>query len=65
LREASYSVDQAGSGAQAISLASANAYDALVLDVLLPDTNGLAVCKTLRDSGNRVPILMLTALGSR
>jgi DNA-binding response OmpR family regulator len=62
LREASYSVDQAGSGAQAISLAAANAYDALVLDVVLPDTDGLAVCRTLRDSGNRVPILMLTAL---
>jgi two-component system response regulator MprA len=35
--------------------------DAIVLDVLMPGTDGLAVCRILRDRGNRTPILMLTA----
>jgi len=36
-------------------------YDVLVLDWLLPGKDGLAVCRALRDSGNSIPILMLTA----
>jgi two-component system response regulator MprA len=35
--------------------------DAIVLDVLMPGTDGLAVCRILRDRGNRTPVLMLTA----
>ena len=62
LREASYTVDQAGSGPQAIALAAANSYDVVILDVLLPGADGLAVCRAIRDAGNGVPILMLTAL---
>jgi len=62
LREASYAVDQAETGTQAVSLASANQYDALILDVLLPGKSGTAVCSELRQSGNAVPILILTAL---
>jgi len=62
LREASYAVDQAGTGAQALSLAAANEYDVIILDVLLPGKDGLAVCRTIREGGKRVPILMLTAL---
>jgi len=62
LREASYAVDQAGTGAQALSLAAANEYDVIILDVLLPGKDGLAVCRTIREEGKRVPILMLTAL---
>jgi two-component system copper resistance phosphate regulon response regulator CusR len=62
LREASFAVDQAATGAQALALASAKEYDAILLDVMLPGKDGLAVCRALRERGNRVPILMLTAL---
>jgi two-component system copper resistance phosphate regulon response regulator CusR len=62
LREQSYAVDQAGTGPQALALAAASDYDGIILDVLLPSTDGLAVCRAIREQGNRVPILMLTAL---
>lgn len=62
LREAGYVVEQATTGAQAISTAAADSFDAMILDVRLPDVDGLAVCRAVRGSGNRLPILMLTAL---
>jgi DNA-binding response OmpR family regulator len=62
LREASYAVDQAGTGPQALSLATESDYDVIILDVLLPGEDGLAVCRAIREQGSRVPILMLTAL---
>jgi DNA-binding response OmpR family regulator len=62
LREASYAVDQAGTGAQALALVAANDYDVIILDILLPNKDGLAVCRAIREQGNQVPILMLTAL---
>src|SRR5690242_8836814 len=62
LREASYTVDQAGSGPRAIALALAHPYDAIVLDVLLPGADGLEVCRAIRAAGQQAPILMLTAL---
>src|SRR6266536_1104932 len=62
LREASYAVDQAGTGPQALALAAANEYDVIILDVLLPTKDGLEVCRAIREQGNQVPILMLTAL---
>src|SRR5687767_15159750 len=62
LREAGYTIDIAANGAQTVSMAAAGSYDAILLDVLLPAPDGIAVCRTLRDQGNRVPILMLTAL---
>jgi two-component system copper resistance phosphate regulon response regulator CusR len=62
LRESSYAVDQADTGAQALALAEANEYDGIVLDVLLPGKSGIVVCRALRERGSSVPILMLTAL---
>ncbi len=62
LREASYAVDQASTGPQALSLASATDYDGIILDVLLPGKSGVDVCRALRERENAVPILMLTAL---
>lgn len=62
LREASHTVEQAARGEQALSLAGGASFDAVILDVLLPDTNGLDVCRAIRAAGNRVPILILTAL---
>src|SRR5262245_60918112 len=62
LREASYDVEQAANGVQALQLASAGGYDAIILDVLLPRKDGIAVCRAIREQGDAVPILMLTAL---
>jgi DNA-binding response OmpR family regulator len=62
LREASYMVDEATTGTEALALAVANEYDAIILDVLLPGQDGKGVCRTIRSWGSRVPILMLTAL---
>jgi two-component system OmpR family response regulator len=62
LREASHVVEQAPTGEQAIALARSSAFDVMILDVRLPGVDGLAVCRAVRAAGNRVPILMLTAL---
>lgn len=64
LREAAYTVDQAGTGSQALTLAATKQYDAIILDVLLPGDSGIVVCRSIRERGDRVPILMLTALDS-
>ncbi|HEY7394499.1 MAG TPA: response regulator, partial [Gemmatimonadaceae bacterium] len=62
LREARHVVEQAATGAQAIGMAAANPFDVMILDVRLPDIDGLAVCRAVRGGGSRLPILMLTAL---
>lgn len=62
LREASYTVDQAASGSELLDLVADHTYDAIILDVMIPAPDGIAVCRALRAAGNRVPILMLTAL---
>jgi two-component system copper resistance phosphate regulon response regulator CusR len=62
LREASHVVEQAATGEQAIALAKSSAFDVMILDVRLPGVDGLAVSRAVRAAGNRVPILMLTAL---
>jgi DNA-binding response OmpR family regulator len=62
LREASHEVDPAMTGPEALALAEARVHDVIVLDVLLPGLSGLAVCEAIRQRGDRVPILMLTAL---
>jgi two-component system copper resistance phosphate regulon response regulator CusR len=61
LREHAYAVDVAADGDAAIEQAAAADYDAVILDVMLPRQNGLAVCRTIRESGSSVPILMVTA----
>jgi DNA-binding response OmpR family regulator len=62
LREDSYAVDQASDGQQALDMAAAHEYDAVVLDILLPGIDGIEVCRRLRAGGGTTPILMLTAL---
>lgn len=64
LREQSYAVDIASDGEQALYHASVTDYDLIVLDVMMPRKDGYAVCRELRASGVRAPILMLTARGS-
>src|SRR6516162_8387536 len=58
---AGYEVRLTESGAGALSEISSSLPDAVVLDVGLPDIDGLEVCRLLRSEGNRVPVLMLTA----
>jgi two-component system copper resistance phosphate regulon response regulator CusR len=64
LREQAHAVDVAADGEAACYQASITDYDAIVLDVLLPLKDGLAVCRELRGLGPAVPILMLTARDS-
>ncbi|MBZ5502654.1 MAG: response regulator transcription factor [Acidobacteriia bacterium] len=61
LREKAYAVDVAATGDDALYQASINTYDLVILDVMLPGRNGFQVCRELRASGQRMPILMLTA----
>ncbi len=61
LREQCYAVDVARDGEQALYHAAVNDYDLVVLDVMLPVRDGYSVCRELRASGFRAPILMLTA----
>jgi two-component system alkaline phosphatase synthesis response regulator PhoP len=56
-----YSVETAGDGHAAISRASGEPFDVIVLDVMLPGRDGFDVAKTLRQQGVQTPILMLTA----
>jgi len=57
-------VDVAGGGEEALRKVGATDYDALVLDVLLPDVDGFETCRRLRADGVWLPVLMLTARDS-
>src|ERR1700683_3070951 len=61
LELAGYEVRLTDSGAGALSEVNSSLPDAVVLDIGLPDIDGLEVCRLLRREGNRVPVLMLTA----
>lgn len=61
LRENAYAVDVAADGEEALFQASVNAYDVIILDVMLPVRDGFAVCRRLREEKIRTPVLMLTA----
>jgi two-component system copper resistance phosphate regulon response regulator CusR len=61
LREAKHAVDIATDGIAASRQSQENDYDAVILDVMLPGKDGLAVCRDLRAAGSDVPVLMLTA----
>jgi two-component system OmpR family response regulator len=61
LREAGYTVDHASNGDDGFDLARRERYDAIVLDLMLPGRDGLAVIEGLRQAGNRTPVLILTA----
>jgi len=65
LSHSGYEVQSAGTGREALELVQKQPPDLVVLDVMLPDVDGLEVCRTLRQqpSSRRIPILMLTARG--
>ena len=61
LRESSYAVDVVTDGNKALYQILLYQYDVIILDVMLPGTDGFNVCREVRKSGNQTPILMLTA----
>jgi DNA-binding response OmpR family regulator len=61
LEEQRYHADLVEDGMEGLRLASGGRYDLIVLDLRLPEMNGLEVLRTLRDRGNTTPILVLTA----
>src|SRR3712207_4445984 len=64
LRKEGIAADVATKGEDALWMAEATEYDAIVLDVMLPGIDGFQVCRRLRSSGVWSPILMLTARDS-
>ena len=61
LEREGYAVDASEDGDEALALAEATDYDAIVLDLMLPGLDGFSVCETLRRGGRWMPVLMLTA----
>jgi DNA-binding response OmpR family regulator len=61
LEEEGYAVDLARTGSEALWAGTETPYDAILLDVMLPDLNGFEVCRQLRAGGRWAPVLMLTA----
>jgi two-component system, OmpR family, copper resistance phosphate regulon response regulator CusR len=62
LKEAGYQSDVAYDGLMGKKLAISNKYDLIILDLILPEINGIDLCKTIRKAGITAPVLMLTAL---
>ena len=61
LKEERYVVDVAADGEEGLALALGNAYDLLILDIMLPKLDGLTLCRRVRDKGFMTPVLLLTA----
>ncbi len=64
LREEGFTVDHAGTGRDGLFLASDGTYDAIILDRMLPQIDGMAALGALRAAGIATPVLILSALGS-
>ncbi len=56
-----YSVDAVYNGEDALNFIESGNYDVAVLDIMMPKTDGLTVLKTIREKGNAIPVIMLTA----
>lgn len=61
LEKNNYSADAVYNGREALEYLNAENYDAVILDIMMPEMDGLTVLQKLRESGNRIPVLMLTA----
>jgi DNA-binding response OmpR family regulator len=64
LTEENYEVSVALNGSTGTEMASGNKYDLIILDIMLPDKNGIDVCRDLRNNQIQTPILFLTALNT-
>lgn len=63
LEQSGHVVDKAENGREGLVLALSKGHDAIVLDRMLPELDGLSIVKTLRSEGHRTPVLVLSALG--
>lgn len=61
LTEECHSVDSVATGREALDFAECTSFDAIILDVMLPDIDGFEICRQLRKRGDHTPILLLTA----
>ena len=61
LEHGNYSVDAVFDGEEALDYLEASEYDGVILDIMMPKMDGLTVLKTIREKGNMVPVLLLTA----
>ncbi len=59
--QAGYDVDEVGRGDDALAMAQEHAYDAVLLDIVMPGMEGFDVCRELRRADNHVPVLFLTS----
>lgn len=57
-----YHVDPAYNGQEAVDLAGQRAYDVIILDIMMPNLNGIEALKQLRQTGNKTYVIMLTAM---
>ncbi|MEK3825969.1 response regulator transcription factor [Paenibacillus sp. FSL K6-1558] len=63
LKKNNYSVDMVHDGRSGLDYAQSGIYDLLLLDIMMPEMNGITVLKTLRSEGNHTPVILLTAKG--
>ncbi|HZU11528.1 MAG TPA: response regulator transcription factor [Chloroflexota bacterium] len=61
LLEERHTVDMANDGNKGYELAASGTYDLVILDIMLPGMDGIAICREMRDDGVETPVLMLTA----
>src|SRR5207237_6027678 len=61
LEEHGYAVDVAYTGREALDWLQSGPFDLIVLDIMLPELDGLSICRTIRAQGVQTPVLMLTA----
>ena len=64
LRESGWTVDLAGDGARGLALALSGPFDALIVDRMLPEMDGLTIVETVRRTGSATPVLILSAMDS-
>lgn len=64
LRADGFSADSCFTGSEALDYIDIGNYDIILLDIMIPSPDGLEVLKILRESGNNVPVILLTAMGS-
>ena len=61
LEKSHYSVDAVYDGQEALEYLESEAYDGLILDIMMPKVDGFTVLKTIRKQGNKIPVLILSA----
>ncbi|MBI1836305.1 MAG: response regulator transcription factor [Flavobacteriia bacterium] len=64
LKENGFMIDLSFNGEEGLQLALSNKYDLIISDIILPEKNGVEICKIIRNSDIQTPILFLTALGT-